>query len=84
MAAPNIVNVSTITGITTIISGAKISTKLSLIKRLINKSDNIIIGGGILNTFLSAMGLNVGNSLVEKKFIPEAKEIINSEYFSKI
>ena len=70
--------------LTTIISGAKISTKLSLIKKLINKSENIIIGGGILNTFLLAMGFNVGNSLIEKKFIPEAKEIIDSEYFSKI
>ena len=41
---------------TTIISGAKISTKLTLIKKLISKSDNIILGGGILNTFLKAMG----------------------------
>ncbi len=68
----------------TIISGAKISTKLSLIKKLINKSENIIIGGGILNTFLSAMGFNIGSSLIEKNFISEAKEIINSEYFNKI
>ena len=52
--------------LTTIISGAKISTKLTLIKKLILKSDHIILGGGILNTFLSAMGNNIGNSLVER------------------
>ncbi len=63
---------------TTIISGAKISTKLTLIKKLISKSDNIILGGGILNTFLMAMGHEIGNSLVEKSFIEEAQEILNS------
>ena len=62
---------------TTIISGAKISTKLTLIKKLISKSDNIILGGGILNTFLVAMGHEIGDSLVEKSFIEEAQEILN-------
>lgn len=62
---------------TTIISGAKISTKLTLIKKLISKSDNIILGGGILNTFLAAMGHEIGDSLVEKGFIEEAQEILN-------
>ena len=42
------------------------------------------MGGGILNTFLSAMGHNIGDSLVEKSFIDEAKEILNGEYFKKI
>ena len=54
---------------TTIISGAKISTKLSLIKKLLDKSDNVILGGGILNTFLAAMNYQIGDSLVEKSFI---------------
>ena len=70
--------------LTTIISGAKISTKLTLIKKLILKSDHIILGGGILNTFLSAMGNNIGNSLVESSFINEAKEILNGEHSKKI
>ena len=69
---------------TTIISGAKISTKLTLIKKLISKSDNIILGGGILNTFLMAMGHEIGNSLVEKSFIEEAQEILNSSDAPKL
>ena len=69
---------------TTIISGAKISTKLTLIKKLISKSDNVILGGGILNTFLKAMGHEVGDSLIEDSFIGEAKEILNSNDSNKI
>ena len=69
---------------TTIISGAKISTKLTLIKKLISKSDNIILGGGILNTFLKAMGHEVGDSLIEDSFIGEAEEILNSSDSNKI
>ena len=69
---------------TTIISGAKISTKLTLIKKLISKSDNIILGGGILNTFLKAMGHEIGNSLIEQSFVNEAKEILNSDDSNKI
>ena len=69
---------------TTIISGAKISTKLTLIKKLISKSDNIILGGGILNTFLMAMEYEIGNSLIEESFIDEAKEILNSDDSNKI
>lgn len=69
---------------TTIISGAKISTKLTLIKKLISKSDNVILGGGILNTFLKAMGHEVGDSLIEDSFIGEAEEILNSSDSNKI
>ena len=69
---------------TTIISGAKISTKLTLIKKLITKSDNIILGGGILNTFLMAMEYEIGNSLIEESFVDEAKEILNSDDSNKI
>ena len=69
---------------TTIISGAKISTKLTLIKKLISKSDNIILGGGILNTFLKAMGHEIGNSLIEESFVDEAIEILNSDDSYKI
>ena len=70
--------------VTTIISGAKISTKLALIKKLLSKSDNIILGGGILNTFLMAMKYEVGKSLAEKSFIDEAQEILNSDESRKI
>ena len=69
---------------TTIISGAKISTKLTLIKKLISKSDNVILGGGILNTFLKAMGHEVGDSLIEDSFIGEAEEILDSNDSNKI
>jgi phosphoglycerate kinase len=68
----------------TIISGAKVSTKLNLINSLINKTDYMIIGGGILNTFLAALNYNIGLSLYEKSFVNEAKEIIKSTNFKKI
>tara|TARA_B110000008_G_C16881546_1_gene529136 strand:- start:42 stop:1199 length:1158 start_codon:yes stop_codon:yes gene_type:complete len=68
----------------TIISGAKISTKLKIIEKLIVKSDYFFLGGGILNTFLLAMNYNIGESLFEKDFINEAKKIISSDNFNKI
>jgi phosphoglycerate kinase len=68
----------------TIISGAKVSTKLNLINSLINKTDYMIIGGGILNTFLAALNYNIGLSLYEKSFVNEAKKIIKSTNFKKI
>ena len=68
----------------TIISGAKVSTKLNLINSLINKTDYMIIGGGILNTFLAALNYNIGLSLYEKSFVDEAKKIIESANFNKI
>ncbi len=68
----------------TIISGAKISTKLKIIEKLIVKSDYFFLGGGILNTFLLAMNYNIGHSLFEKDFINEAKKIISSDNFNKI
>ncbi len=43
-----------------IIGGAKISTKLELIKNFVNKADTIILGGGLANTFLTALGHNLG------------------------
>ena len=75
---------SSLKPLTTIISGAKISTKLTLIKKLLDKSDNVILGGGILNTFLAAMNYEIGNSLVENSFIKEAKEILKTESSNKI
>ena len=60
-----------------IIGGAKISTKLELIKYINNVADNIIVGGGIANTFILASGLNVGKSLVEETMLDTAKSILD-------
>ena len=48
-----------------IVGGSKVSTKITVIETLINKVDKIVIGGGMVFTFLKARGLNVGSSLVE-------------------
>lgn len=69
---------------TIIISGAKVSTKLIVIKKLLNKCDFMILGGGILNTFLKAKGNEIGNSLYEEDLINEACSILGSESSSKI
>lgn len=61
---------------TAILGGAKISGKIQIIQNLINKVDNIIIGGGMMFTFIKAMGYNVGNSLIEDDFIDLAKDLI--------
>ena len=60
-----------------IIGGAKVSTKLELIKYINNVADNIIVGGGIANTFILASGLNVGKSLVEETILDTAKSILD-------
>ncbi len=59
-----------------IVAGAKVSTKLAILAALANKVDRLIVGGGILNTFLLAAGLPVGKSLVEKDLISEATKIL--------
>ena len=62
---------------TAILGGSKVSTKIHIIKALIEKVDNLIIGGGIAYTFSKAMGGKIGNSLVENDFIDVAKQIIS-------
>lgn len=59
-----------------VIGGAKISTKLDVLKNLLNKVDYLIIGGGMAFTFLQARGYNIGKSLLEKELIDNAKEIL--------
>ena len=59
-----------------VIGGAKVSTKLGLIKYISGVADHIIVGGGIANTFLKASGFNVGKSLIENSMIDVAKEIL--------
>lgn len=64
--------------VTTIIGGAKVSSKISIISNLLDKVDNIIIGGGMAYTFIKAKGGRVGNSLVEDDYLSLALEIINN------
>lgn len=60
-----------------IIGGAKTSTKLNLLYKLTEKADYLMLGGGIANTFLLAMGQPIGKSLAEKDMVEDAKKIIN-------
>ncbi|MCB9224229.1 MAG: phosphoglycerate kinase [Crocinitomicaceae bacterium] len=62
--------------LTAIVGGAKVSSKITIITNLLDKVDNLIIGGGMAYTFVKAMGGNIGNSLVEDDYIKTAKEII--------
>ncbi|NQZ76873.1 MAG: phosphoglycerate kinase [Ekhidna sp.] len=62
---------------TAIMGGAKISDKIMIIEQLLDKVDNLIIGGGMSYTFFKAMGGNVGNSLVEQDKLDLAKELIS-------
>lgn len=59
-----------------VVGGAKVSTKIPVIKSLIEKCDKIFIGGGMIFTFYRAQGLNVGKSMVEEEYIPMAKELL--------
>ena len=59
-----------------IVAGSKVSTKLTLLENLIGKVDQLIVGGGIANTFIAAMGYGVGNSLVERDLIDAAKKVL--------
>ena len=61
-----------------IVGGSKVSTKLTILESLSKKVDQLIVGGGIANTFLMAQGHNVGKSLVEADLVEEAKKIIAS------
>lgn len=62
--------------LTAIVGGSKVSTKLSILDSLSDKVDQLIVGGGIANTFLMAAGFPVGKSLVETDLVEEAKRII--------
>ena len=59
-----------------IVGGSKVSTKLQVLGSLMDKVDQLIVGGGIANTFMAAKGLEVGNSLVEMDLVDEAKELM--------
>ncbi|MCV2502730.1 MAG: phosphoglycerate kinase [Neisseriaceae bacterium] len=63
--------------IVAIVGGSKVSTKLKVLDKLADFVDNLIVGGGIANTFLLAKGYKVGNSLVEASLVGDALNIIN-------
>jgi len=62
---------------TAVLGGAKISGKIEIIRNLIGKADHILIGGGMMFTFLKAMGMNVGSSLVEEELLDVAREAMD-------
>ena len=61
-----------------IVAGSKVSTKLTILKSLAAKVDQLIVGGGIANTFMLAAGLNIGKSLAEADLVSDAKAVIEA------
>ena len=61
-----------------IVAGSKVSTKLTILKSLANNVDQLIVGGGIANTFMLAAGLKIGKSLAEPDLVNEAKAVIEA------
>ncbi|WP_075882023.1 phosphoglycerate kinase [Vreelandella massiliensis] len=61
-----------------IVGGSKVSTKLDVLNALSEKCDQLIVGGGIANTFIAAAGYNVGQSLHEADLIPQAKALMET------
>jgi phosphoglycerate kinase len=60
-----------------IVAGSKVSTKLTILKSLASKVDQLVVGGGIANTFMLAAGLPIGKSLAETDLLSEAKAVID-------
>ena len=60
-----------------IVAGSKVSTKLTILKSLAAKVDQLIVGGGIANTFMLAAGLSIGKSLAERDLVDEARAIMD-------
>ncbi len=61
-----------------IVAGSKVSTKLTILRALADKVDQLIVGGGIANTFMLAAGLNIGKSLAEPDLLGEARAVIEA------
>ena len=61
-----------------IVAGSKVSTKLTILKALADKVDQLIVGGGIANTFMLAAGLKIGKSLAEPDLLDEARAVIEA------
>lgn len=62
--------------LTAIVGGAKVSSKITIIERLLDKVDNLIVGGGMAFTFVKAQGGEVGGSLVEDDYLDVARKIL--------
>ena len=62
-----------------LLGGAKLSTKLSLIKRLLKKFDKVLLGGAMITPFYKAKGYEVGKSLIEKEFVGKAKQLLKNK-----
>lgn len=60
-----------------IVGGSKVSTKLTILRALADKVDQLIVGGGIANTFMLAAGLNIGKSLAEPDLVGEARAVMD-------
>jgi len=67
-----------------IIGGAKVSTKIGLIKKLTEIADYLLIGGGLANTFICAQGNNIGTSFCEYEAVKLAKELLDSSIKNKL
>ena len=76
MESANKVLNSNVKPLTAIVGGAKVSSKITIIQRLLDRVDNLIVGGGMAYTFVKATGGNVGNSLVEDDHLETAIKII--------
>lgn len=61
-----------------IVAGSKVSTKLTILQSLSHNVDQLIVGGGIANTFMLASGLNIGKSLVETDLVGQARAVIEA------
>jgi len=66
------------TPLVAIVGGSKVSTKLNILESLLEKVDQLIVGGGIANTFLKAAGYNIGHSLFEPELVSVANELMAS------
>jgi len=62
-----------------LLGGAKVSSKIGIVSNLINRVDRIIIGGGMAFTFLKAVGLEIGDSLVDDQYLPVCKELMDED-----
>ncbi len=63
-----------------VVGGSKVSTKLMVLESLVDKVDQLVVGGGIANTFLAAAGMPVGNSLYEKDLVHAAKALMDKTF----
>jgi phosphoglycerate kinase len=67
-----------------IIGGAKVSDKLGVLNKLLDRVNTLLIGGGMAYTFLAAQGMSIGKSLLEKDKIADAQAIIDKSYAKKV